>query len=191
VVCSGGNLCLGTFGDGCVLDIGPFGAWDDYRLAVPTVFHDGMTYKMWYGGNDGSGGTGVGYATSPDGINWTKFVSTEVLDAYQITGILSGISYTIALDVPATVDLDLFIFSTTGGRDDAVVASTTTGAGANESISFTAPTTGNYLLVITNEDGGTGTYTVSIIDDPPIITAYEPGGTSGQIYTQGDQIAVT
>jgi hypothetical protein len=28
---------------------------------------------MWYSGYDGSTGTNIGYATSPDGINWTKY----------------------------------------------------------------------------------------------------------------------
>jgi len=184
-----GNFCPGTFGDGCVLDIGPPGSWDDIRLYSPTVFYDGTTYKMWYGGYDGIVGR-IGYAISSDGINWTKLGSTEVLDAYQIVGIKAGIPYTINLDVPTPLDLDLFIFHTTGGRDDAVASSINIGAGVDESITFTAPSTDDYLLIITNEKNGTGTYSVSIIDEPPEITAYEPGGTSNQTFTQGDQITV-
>ncbi len=153
-----------------VLELGPPGSWDDYDHAFPSVLYDGTTYHIWYGGKDGTNYR-IGYATSPDINRWTKLNSfTEVLDAYEIIDITSDSTYTITLDVPPTADLDLFIFSSTGGRDDAVAASTNIGVGINESISLTALTTGDYLLVITNEDGGTGAYTVEI-NLPPVADA--------------------
>ncbi len=152
-----------------VLDLGPPGSWDDFFVSGPTVLYDGATYHMWYEGHDGANYR-VGYANLTDDFNWSKFAFAEVLDAYEITNITAGFPYTITLDVPSTVDLDLFIFNVTGGRDDAVASSTNIGAGINESISFVAPTTGDYLLVITNEDGGIGTYNLSFIDYPPTIT---------------------
>ena len=62
-----------------VLDLGPNGAWDDYYAYFPDVFFDGIEYKMWYTGNDGSKRR-IGYATSPDGIVWTKYPGNPVLD---------------------------------------------------------------------------------------------------------------
>lgn len=62
--------------DAPVLEAGASGEWDADILIAHAVVKDGDTYKMWY-----SGGTGappnvnfrIGYATSPDGVNWTKY----------------------------------------------------------------------------------------------------------------------
>jgi predicted GH43/DUF377 family glycosyl hydrolase len=62
-----------------VLDLGAGGTWDDYIVAGGQVIKDGSTYKMWYGGHDGAAYR-VGYATSSDGISWTKYASNPVLD---------------------------------------------------------------------------------------------------------------
>ena len=48
-------------------------------------------------------------------------------------------------------------------------ASPNVGAGVDESMTFTTPTSGDCLLVITNEDGGSGVYTISFFDEYPII----------------------
>ena len=55
-----------------VLLAGSAGEWDDEGVFVPYVIYDGNTYKMWYSGRDGSHFR-IGYATSPDGINWSKY----------------------------------------------------------------------------------------------------------------------
>ena len=53
--------------DNPVLSPGSSGSWDETSAIVNTVlFHENI-YKMWYEGDGG-----IGYATSPDGINWTK-----------------------------------------------------------------------------------------------------------------------
>jgi predicted GH43/DUF377 family glycosyl hydrolase len=46
-------------------------SWDQ-TLGVPTVIHDGNAYRMWYTGN-GPSAIRIGYATSTDGMNWTKY----------------------------------------------------------------------------------------------------------------------
>ena len=49
------------------------GAWDAWGVLIPRVLHDGTTFKMWYVGfRTENGGGKIGYATSPDGIIWTK-----------------------------------------------------------------------------------------------------------------------
>jgi predicted GH43/DUF377 family glycosyl hydrolase len=63
-----------------VLDLGAPGEWDDYRVdGVPSVLYENGTYKMWYSGSDGSN-LRIGYATSSDGITWTKHAGNPVLD---------------------------------------------------------------------------------------------------------------
>ncbi len=62
-----------------VLQIGSSGSWDDDVIADPTVLFDGEIYKMWYSGSDGSNYR-IGYATSEDGVNWTKYSGNPVLN---------------------------------------------------------------------------------------------------------------
>lgn len=68
-----------TYGGNPVLDLGPLGEWDDEAVFTPAVVFQGGTYHMWYGGWD-SMNTRIGYATSSDGINWTKFAGNPVLN---------------------------------------------------------------------------------------------------------------
>jgi len=62
-----------------VLDLGDTDQWDDQSLRVGNVIYDQSQYKMWYTGTDGEH-LRVGYATSPDGVNWTKYSENPVLD---------------------------------------------------------------------------------------------------------------
>jgi predicted GH43/DUF377 family glycosyl hydrolase len=56
------------------------GDWDGGGIRYPAVITDGGTYKMWYVGTDLYGVGRIGYATSPDGVTWTKSISNPVLD---------------------------------------------------------------------------------------------------------------
>ncbi len=61
-----------------VIDVGASGSWDASNVDSPSVFFDGSTFRMWYGGYDGSKWR-IGYAVSSDGINWAK-QNNPVLD---------------------------------------------------------------------------------------------------------------
>ena len=65
--------------DNPVLDVGPSGTWDDYQIYDPTILFDGAKYHLWYTGYDGSN-SGIGYATSADGIVWEKHPANPVLN---------------------------------------------------------------------------------------------------------------
>jgi len=69
------------YGGNPVLDLGTSGAWDSVMLCTPSVIKDGKTYKMWYTGAAGPSPNGMGYATSPDGISWTKHPNNPVLSS--------------------------------------------------------------------------------------------------------------
>jgi predicted GH43/DUF377 family glycosyl hydrolase len=62
-----------------VMSNGSFGSWDNAHIGSMSVIKDGSTYKMWYYGNNGNIGR-IGYATSTDGINWTKYADNPVMD---------------------------------------------------------------------------------------------------------------
>ena len=57
------------------IPLGNAGKGDDANIYAPTVIKDGSTYKMWYSGNDGTNWR-IYYATSPDGLIWTKYDNT-------------------------------------------------------------------------------------------------------------------
>lgn len=65
--------------DGPVLDPGGSGAFDASGVRQPSVVFDGTTWHMWYaagvtpvGGTFGVTGSRIGYATSSDGVAWTR-----------------------------------------------------------------------------------------------------------------------
>jgi predicted GH43/DUF377 family glycosyl hydrolase len=62
-----------------VLHNGPDGSWDNIVVYQPSVLFDGEMYHMWFAGHNGPGTQQIGYATSPDSINWTKYEGNPVL----------------------------------------------------------------------------------------------------------------
>lgn len=59
-----------------VLAAGTAGSWDAFSVSEPGVLFEGGTYQMWYTGADTTGNLAVsqvGYATSTDGITWSKY----------------------------------------------------------------------------------------------------------------------
>ncbi len=62
-----------------VLTRGAPGSWDDQVLIISTVVFDGSLFHMWYTGWH-LNRERIGYATSPDGSVWTKYVHNPVID---------------------------------------------------------------------------------------------------------------
>ena len=58
------------------------GAWDEFVREKLVIIEDGGVFKMWYVGHTSGGQTTskVGYATSPDGITWTRHPGNPVVD---------------------------------------------------------------------------------------------------------------
>jgi predicted GH43/DUF377 family glycosyl hydrolase len=70
-----------------VLTVGPAGSHDDMWAAVPAVIKTGSVYEMWYSGFSSTTGYTngtIGYATSPDGINWTKYPGNPLFDTHTL-----------------------------------------------------------------------------------------------------------
>lgn len=68
-----------------VLVKGPEGSFDDHMVYMPYVVKAGDTYHMWYTGRDMQN-EHIGYATSPDGVTWTKSALNPVLMPASQTG---------------------------------------------------------------------------------------------------------
>jgi predicted GH43/DUF377 family glycosyl hydrolase len=65
---------VGTETGGSVLDLGRPGAFDAVWITCPSVQFDGKRYLMWYSSfyDSHMGKGGIGMATGPDGIHWTR-----------------------------------------------------------------------------------------------------------------------
>ena len=64
-----------------VLDARPESGWEDHVNRPVVLFKDGM-YHMWYTGQcskKGAKSSKIGYATSPDGVNFTRVSDAPVL----------------------------------------------------------------------------------------------------------------
>ncbi len=62
-----------------VLEHGAPGEWDAGNVDHTEVLFDGVTYRMWYAGGLVDHQSDIGYATSPDGVNWTRYAGNPVL----------------------------------------------------------------------------------------------------------------
>ena len=69
---------LWTMNPSPVLSPSP-GTWDSFTTDAPQVLRENGHYKMWYSSYSNSTNIGYfGYATSPDGIHWTKYSGNPV-----------------------------------------------------------------------------------------------------------------
>jgi hypothetical protein len=64
----------------------------DVSISWPTVVKNGSTYLMWYLSSDGTNYTGIGLATSTDGIHWTKNTGNPILKTGWDNAPVGGIS---------------------------------------------------------------------------------------------------
>lgn len=61
-----------------VFERGSAGSWESVFVGFPQVTYDGTRYRMWYGGYDGAVSR-TGFATSPDGLVWTRHPGNPIL----------------------------------------------------------------------------------------------------------------
>jgi hypothetical protein len=69
-----------------VLDLGGEGTWEDWMVGVAEVLREGEAYRLWYSGvsaadlaDEAIDTPGVGFAYSPDGVQWTRWLHNPVL----------------------------------------------------------------------------------------------------------------
>ncbi|MDR0473715.1 MAG: hypothetical protein LBH43_08625 [Treponema sp.] len=60
--------------------------WEKRALMCPDVMWDGEKYRIWYSGGEQYEPNAIGYAASPDGINWTKFSRNPVFESDRNIG---------------------------------------------------------------------------------------------------------
>jgi len=89
-----------------VLESGGAGSWDEMESDGPTVIKDGSVYKMWYHGcNADYSVCSIGYATSNDGISWTKYADNPVIESTAGTWDESGLGWPRVIKYGATYQM--------------------------------------------------------------------------------------
>lgn len=58
-----------------------WGDWDGTAVAKPMVINNNGTYQLWYDGKNLKNEVAIGYATSTNGITWTKALNNPILTA--------------------------------------------------------------------------------------------------------------
>lgn len=80
-----GNTWTGSASNPIFTTSGSSTDFDYSSIRSPWVIKDGATYKMWYSGKGSDGRWRIGYATSADGVSWTRGNSgNPVLDRGNI-----------------------------------------------------------------------------------------------------------
>ena len=73
-------------------------SWDDGIILGHSVIKSGATYKMWYaGGHSIESATSIGYATSNDGIHWTRYTGNPVFEGMPGTWDQAGVGVPVVL----------------------------------------------------------------------------------------------
>ncbi len=71
-----------------VIKTGVKGEWDDHYVCAPSIYYDGNIYHNWYTGLSQIAPPTyapylIGYATSYDGINWTKYSMNPIIKSHK------------------------------------------------------------------------------------------------------------
>jgi len=141
---------------GVVLDVGATTAWDGGRIAFPFVVKDvNGQYHMWYGGAAGdTTDYEIGYATSANGLTWTKWSGNPVIRRTAL-GARLIVDPAVVYDPgggSATFQMWLNVFTSAGGG---LVYRTTSANGAT----WSPPT-------LTPIAGSPGVYTIDVRLEP-------------------------
>ena len=63
-----------------LLSRGPAGAFDQLKIGPRAILREGPNdWRMWYEGVSAGNKASAGYATSPDGIHWTKYPGNPII----------------------------------------------------------------------------------------------------------------
>ncbi len=77
------------------------GDWDYDYVSLGTVRLDGSGFQLWYSGGTSGTNQGVGYATSPDGVIWTRDTENPILHVDDGLPWRTGRTYT-----PEVIEVD-------------------------------------------------------------------------------------
>lgn len=148
-----------------VLTHGPGGSADSFGVDDPSVLHDGAVWKMWYSGDDSSKKR-VAYATSPDGVTWSKggkVIAPE--DPGASANLAYGAYAPTVYKVGATYEMLLVGRKIVGGT---TFQTKILGASSSDGIAWSGPSPS------INPSGSNANFDFSNLDGPTVLA--EPSG---------------
>lgn len=178
---------------GAAVLAGTVGAFDEYGVSDPEVIYNPLDlaapYRMWYSGQDETFGA-IGYATSTDGVSWTKHTGggpspVPVLDhglpgaadsfsaadpSVMLDGTTWKMWYTGDDSSKKRIAYATSTNATTWGKGGSVIAPEDPGASANLEFGAFSPTVwkapdGEYLMLLTGRKIVSGsTYQTKILN---------------------------
>jgi predicted GH43/DUF377 family glycosyl hydrolase len=126
-----------------VLTPGTTGEWDESTVEAAYVIRENGQYKMWY-----TSAGGIGYAISPDGINWTKYSGNPIFIAGTQSWEAGGVY--LGCVMPVTGGYKMWYSGwNTGGTHESIGYATST-----DGIFWQRDTLNNPVM----EDGSSGTW---------------------------------
>ena len=104
--------------------------------------------------------------------------SAELINLYQIY-LENNMLFQINVTPSSGLDISIYLFNTTGGLTNALNSSSVGGLGASETVLITPSSLNAFGLIITNENGANGSYTIDITNNvyPSVLsdTTLNPG----------------
>ena len=117
--------------------------------------------------------------------------ANEVFDLAEIY-LYAGTSYDATIHITSgTPDLGLYVYtpaSDNGSRSSANWSRNAGGAGVDETLTFRPTTSGSHGIVMVNDNGGSGGYTITFTESPPLAA---PTGVAATDGTYSDRVRVT
>jgi hypothetical protein len=115
-------------------------AWDANYTTFGTVLKIDGTYHLWYSGGISASNAGIGYATSTDGINWSKSDSNPIMSKSN------GVPWRSARTYTPTVLYNAGNFNGHGDANPLKMWYTGLDSGDNYAIGYASANTQSWLL---------------------------------------------
>lgn len=160
---------------GPVVDHGIGGSADSFAASDPSVIRDGGVWKMWYTGDD-SNWKRIAYATSTDGVTWSKGGSVLAPEDPGVNANLSEGAFAPTVYKTGSTYVMLF-----GGRK------LTSGTYATKILSATSAdgVTWGGLGVALNPSGTANTFDFANLEAPFVLDDGVPGAERYKLYYSG------
>lgn len=95
---------------GAALVPGSSGSWDSAVVQLGSVVWNGTTFLMWYRGNNATTNDrgAIGFATSADGVSWSKYAGNPVLQTTQVDQGYLGPPFVVKLNITLPYPYDMW-----------------------------------------------------------------------------------